>query len=258
MILVLGGTVEGRRLAAGLAADGYAVLLSLGGRTANPRLPEGVEVRCGGFGGAEGLATFLREHDCRVVADATHPFAEAITANAAQACVAADAALVRLERPSWADHPNAAGWSWVDGHAAAAARARSLGQRVLLTVGRQHTLDYVDELGGSFVLARVAEAPQGTLPDAWRLVEARGPFILSDEVALMREHRIDVLVTKDAGGVATEAKLDAARGCGAHVVMLRRPSSQPEGTTVMSVDEALVAVKGLAHEAGMVRCPPAT
>ncbi|WP_345143583.1 precorrin-6A/cobalt-precorrin-6A reductase, partial [Streptomyces mexicanus] len=61
-VLVLGGTTEARELAAALAAHpGVRVTSSLAGRVARPGALAG-EVRVGGFGGAEGLAAWLREH----------------------------------------------------------------------------------------------------------------------------------------------------------------------------------------------------
>ena len=61
-ILILGGTAEARQLAAALVADGVDVISSLAGRVGAPNLPPG-RVRVGGFGGAGGLADYLRrEH----------------------------------------------------------------------------------------------------------------------------------------------------------------------------------------------------
>ena len=114
---------------------------SLAGRTAEPLLTD--RTRVGGFGGAEGLARFLTEHRASAVVDATHPFAATMHANAAAACTAAGVQLLRVERPSWAGHPDADRWRWVDSHADAGAAAASRAP-VLLTAGRQHTPDYVD------------------------------------------------------------------------------------------------------------------
>ena len=55
-ILILGGTTEARQLAGKLAARAD-VTLSLAGRTESP-VQQGVPVRVGGFGGADGLATY--------------------------------------------------------------------------------------------------------------------------------------------------------------------------------------------------------
>src|SRR5213082_3166502 len=98
MILILGGTAEARELAAGLDAAGVSVTSSLAGRVSSPRLPAG-ETRVGGFGGPEALAGWILEHDVRAVIDATHPFAQRISASAAGACRAAAVPLLRLERP---------------------------------------------------------------------------------------------------------------------------------------------------------------
>jgi precorrin-6A/cobalt-precorrin-6A reductase len=58
----------------------------------------------------------------------------------------------------------------------------------------------------------------------------------------MRQHGIDVVVTKDSGGSMTAAKLTAARELGLPVVLVRRPSIPPGVPTVATVDEALAWV----------------
>ncbi|MHA6523957.1 cobalt-precorrin-6A reductase [Tessaracoccus sp. G1721] len=224
MILILGGTAEGRHLAEGLA--GRDAVLSLAGRTRAP-LTAG-EVRIGGFGGVDGLRGYLRGRGVTAVVNATHPFAARMSRNAAEACAAEGIALLRLLRPSWASHPLASTWHWVDGHGDAARLAATLGARPLLTVGRQHTADYVTDLADRDVVARVAEPPIAFLPARWTLLTSRGPFTVDGERELMAAHGIDVLVTKDAGGAHTDAKLGVAAERGAAVVMIWRPAS-PEG-----------------------------
>lgn len=222
VILILGGTREGRELGQALDRLGVAHVVSLAGRTTDPLAPR--SVRVGGFGGPEGLAEYLAEHQVTTVVDATHPFAATMTENAAAACGELGVRLIRVDRPGWQDHPDADAWHWVTDHGEAAATVASLGERrVLLTVGRQHSLAYAPVLGRHAVVARAAEPPDGPLPAPWRLVLARGPFGLDDERRLFAEHGIDCLVTKDAGGSATEAKLTVAREVGAAVVIIRRP-----------------------------------
>jgi precorrin-6A/cobalt-precorrin-6A reductase len=58
-------------------------------------------------------------------------------------------------------------------------------------------------------------------------VQARPPFTVEDEIALMRREGVSVLVTKNAGGNATRAKLDAARHLGLPVIMVARPAKPP-------------------------------
>ena len=130
MILILGGTGEGRRLAARLPGE---VVSSLAGRVTDPRLPEG-EVRIGGFGGVDGLVEWLRANGITGVVDATHPFAATMTAHAVEATARAGVPLLVLRRSGWTAGPGD-DWRWVDSLEEAAADLP--GDRVFLTTGRQ-------------------------------------------------------------------------------------------------------------------------
>ncbi|HSV38447.1 MAG TPA: cobalt-precorrin-6A reductase [Nocardioidaceae bacterium] len=233
MILLLGGTAEARELAARTP-----VLSSLAGRVSNPRLPEG-EVRIGGFGGVDGLASFLSSEGVKAVVDATHPFAAGISANAAAACARVGVPLLRLERPGWSDLAQAGRWHWVDNHEDAAWLAADLGERVFLSTGRQSLPVFEKVL--PVVVARVVEpaVDDALLPEGWLLLLDRGPYTLEGELALLRQHQIDVVVTKDSGGDYTRPKLDAADELGIEVIVVRRPPPPAGVDVVSSVDAAV-------------------
>ncbi|MFF9163829.1 cobalt-precorrin-6A reductase [Streptomyces longwoodensis] len=229
-VLILGGTTEARELAAVLAArPGVRVTTSLAGRVSRPGALDG-EVRTGGFGGAGGLAAWIRDQDVAAVVDATHPFAAGITANAARAAADTGRPLVVLRRPGWSPGPGDR-WHDVPSLEAAAALLPSLGRRALLTTGRLGLVTFAHVTDVHFVV-RSVEPPEPPLPPDTRLVLARGPFTLDDELALLRTHRVDVLVTKDSGGAATSPKLTAARTLGLPVVVVRRPAL-PDGVTAV-------------------------
>jgi precorrin-6A/cobalt-precorrin-6A reductase len=234
-ILVLGGTAEARELAAALDARGARVVSSLAGRVARPRLPAG-EVRIGGFGGSEGLARWLRGHAVRAVVDATHPFAERISVSAARACPAVGVPLLRLERAPWTARPGD-DWHRVADLAAAAALAPALGRRGLLTTGRQGLVAFA-AVEGVWFLVRCVDPPEPPLPRDHVLVLDRGPYTLAGELDLIDQHRIDVVITKDSGGLLTQAKLYAARERGLPVIVVERPQ-RPAVPTVSSVAEAV-------------------
>jgi precorrin-6A/cobalt-precorrin-6A reductase len=236
-VLVLGGTTEARRLAAELAArPGVRVTTSLAGRVSRPGALDG-DVRVGGFGGADGLARWLREHRVDAVVDATHPFAAAITANAARAAAATGIPAVVLRRPGWTPGPDDR-WHWVGSLPEAAALLPSLGRRVFLTTGRLGLAAFA-HLSELHFLVRTVEPPEPPMPQDMEVLLTRGPFTPDDEQALLRAHRVDVLVTKDSGGEATAAKLTAARDLALPVVVVRRPPLPADLTTAPDVPSAL-------------------
>ncbi|PWI12084.1 cobalt-precorrin-6A reductase [Streptomyces sp. NWU339] len=236
-VLVLGGTTEARELAAELTArPGVRVTTSLAGRVARPAAVAG-GMRVGGFGGERGLADWLRDQGVTALVDATHPFAERITANAARAATATGVPLVVLRRPGWQPGPDDR-WHPVPSLDAAAELLPGLGQRVFLTTGRLGLAAFA-RLTRLHFTVRSVEPPEPPVPPHTCVLLDRGPFTVADETALLREHRIDVLVTKDSGGAATSAKLTAARELGLPVVVVRRPPL-PEGVSpVPDVTSAL-------------------
>ena len=233
-VLILGGTAEARALAAALVGAGVHVVSSLAGRVRDPALPVG-EVRIGGFGGVEGLAAWLGKHDVAAVVDATHPFASTMTAHAVSASATAGVPLVVLRRPGWLPEP---GWVWADSLPAAVAALPTLGKRVFLTTGRTSLAAFAD-LDLEF-LVRCVDPPSGPMPRRVQVLLSRGPFTVDGERSLMREHGVDVLVTKDSGGPLTSAKLAAAREEGVTVLVVRRPPL-PTGVEAVDTVEAALA-----------------
>ncbi len=242
-ILILGGTREARALATLISGDGrFDALLSLAGRTANPAaLP--VPVRSGGFGGADGLARFLKEGGFAAVIDATHPFAANISANAVAAAQETGLPLGSLVREPWREVEGDR-WTTVGDVRAAAEVLDSNPRRVFLTVGRQELGAFAAAPQHSYI-ARTIDPPSDTaLPPDFTLIQARPPFDVGAETAFLSEKRIDVLVSKNSGGEETYAKIAAARALGLPVVMVARPH-KPVGVTLTSAADAMSWLEGL-------------
>jgi precorrin-6A/cobalt-precorrin-6A reductase len=236
-VLILGGTTEASAIARALAGDPrFAPVLSLAGRTRSP-VPPPIPWRVGGFGGAEGLAAYIRQERIAALIDATHPFAARMKANAAQANVPRVAVL----RPAW--HAQSGDrWTEVPDMPGAFAALGPQPRRVFLAVGRLELAAF----GPPHTYLIRSIDPPAILPSNATAITARGPFTEAAELALLTQHRIEVLVTKNAGGDATAAKLTAARALGVPVVMVARPPP-PEPPIV---PDAAAALDWLAHQAG--------
>ncbi len=230
-LLLLAGTAEARTLAERLSdLPNLNVTASLAGVTTAPA-PIAAETRRCGFGGAAGLAEYLRNHAIAAVIDATHPFAAQMATNAALACTATATPRLRLIRPAWQPIGD---WREFPDLAAAAA-ALPAHAHALLTSGRKDIAPFAARADLTCLL-RVIE-PVRNLPPHITQLTARPPFALDDELALMRAHAITHLVSKNAGGPG-RAKLDAAVQLALPILMVERPAPPP-GPLAASVAEAV-------------------
>ncbi|MEB3981664.1 cobalt-precorrin-6A reductase [Mycobacterium sp. 663a-19] len=238
-VLLLGGTAEARALAKALHPR-VDIISSLAGRVPEPALPVG-PVRIGAFGGVDGLRRWLQEDRIDAVVDATHPFAATMTAHAVEACAQTQIPHLVLARPAW--DPGAATVVQSDTEA-----AKSIDQqqysRIFLTTGRSGVNAFANS-DAWFLVRAVTEPDAAALPRHHELLLSRGPYRYDDECAIMREHRIDALVTKNSGGEMTRAKLDAAAALGIPVVMVARPPLPAGVRAVGTVQEAADWVAGL-------------
>jgi precorrin-6A/cobalt-precorrin-6A reductase len=237
-ILILGGTGEARILADKLVRMGHQVTTSLAGRTSAPLLPAG-EVHVGGFGGAEGLADFIRRNGFERLVDATHPYAVEIATNAAAAARTLGMRCVRMVRPAWVE-PQYAFWNHVPNIEAAVSAIPS-GARVMLTVGHTGLEAFLARTDCSFIV-RAIEEPERRLPAHASLLVSRPPFFVGAETDLLRREAVSHLVTKNSGGVQTEAKLQAAQVLRVSVIMIARPALPP-AHDVPTVGRAIAALQ---------------
>lgn len=236
-LLILGGTGEAGALARALEDyPNLEVISSLAGRTTGGRDLPGA-LRIGGFGGVDGLAAYLATSDIDLLVDATHPYAAQITRNAADAATAAGVPRLRLLRPPWPEQPGDR-WQRVPDTASAAQALTDYGRNVFLATGRQELAAFAQLTDRRF-LVRLVDPPEAPLelPNA-TVVTGRGTFEEAGDRALLQEHAIDVVVSKNSGGPGAYAKIAAARSLALPVVMIDRPA-EPESETVVDVEAAV-------------------
>ncbi len=219
-VLLLGGTGEGASLAERLAPrTDLEVTSSLAGRVQQPKALQGA-ARTGGFGGIDGLTSYIESNAIDVVIDVTHPFAATMSQHAEAACTATGVPLLAYLRPAWSATDGDC-WQEVADVESAAKSIGLSSKRVFLAIGRQELRAFVGCVDAWF-LVRAIDAPT-ELPQRCEVILDRGPFKFADEVRLLQKYAIEILVSKNSGGESTYAKIAAARTLGIPVVIISRP-----------------------------------
>jgi len=233
-ILLLGGVTEALAIARTLGPEHLYSLAGVG------RVPTDLtcQVRVGGYGGAEGLAQFVRDEGISLILDATHPYAAQISRNAAEAAQLSGVPCWALRRPAWQPQ---VGDDWREvSDWAGLIQALKPFNRPLFTLGRE-PLQHLDDIPpGQFWTLRALEAYPGN--ERCEVIGARGPFLIEDERELFERRAIDVLISKNSGSTATEPKLEVARERGVPVLVLKRPVLATVDREFPTVASALQAI----------------
>lgn len=220
-ILLLAGTVEARELNRILfAIPEVQLITALAGRTRDIAKLSGEMLRQG-FDDVGGLEALLQSAKIDCIIDATHPYAATISQKAANLCKALDVQYLRYDRPPWMPEAEDI-WIAVADMNGAAAKCRNF-QRIFLTIGRQELALFEGLTAKELLIRSVEEMTFNPASSSFTHIQARGPFNLQGEIDLMNAHKIDAVVSKNSGGEATFAKIEAARTLSLPVIMVARP-----------------------------------
>ena len=227
-IVLYSGTTEGRLLSHRLAELGLQITVCVAteyGREEQGTAPN-ITVQCGYQTVAEMCDTICGADLC---IDATHPYAEKVTANIRAACRQCAVPYRRLLRPK--SQTDAANVVVSDASDAAAYLAAQEGN-ILLTTGAKEIAAYkciAPERLFVRVLpmhASLTACEQAGIPSR-HIIAVQGPFSAAFNEILLREYDIRYLVTKDGGSVGGfEQKREAAQRTGAQLIVIARPEEQ--------------------------------
>lgn len=255
-LLLLGGTADGRKLASALHQQHVEVIYSIAGLVRMPQLD--CMVISGGFSQLGGLQSYIEQQKITAILDVTHPYAQQMSINAALAAKACAIPYWRFHRPQWQAliagnvAENVAGnvvdnWQFFE-HLTQLPQLLSAYQHVFFTLGQLDagliaSLEPCLTPGFQRHLVRTAAPSKATLSDSMHWLKGIGPFSVDDEIALMKQHQIDVLVTKNSGGSSTYAKLEAARLLKIPVLMQTRPQLPSADTLFIEPSAVLQHIK---------------
>lgn len=242
-VLVFSGTTEGRTLARWLASNGVMVHVRVATEYGATVMgdEDSIDVQVGSCGGAEGIASVIREGMFDTVVDATHPYASTVSKHIREGCAAAGAECIRIARGSsglgYSDDVTAVGsvaeavdyLMTAEGNILAATGAKEIGEYTRIPGYRERVVARVLSTASS--VARCAEFGF----EGRNLICGQGPFSEETNYAALMQAGAKYMVTKDSGTVGGfEEKVRAARRAGARIVLVRKPDDDG-----VSYDEAV-------------------
>jgi len=230
-ILILGGTSDAISIAQSLITSHYEVTYSIAGIVRQPDLD--CRVLSGGFRiqntaqgqqqfdhGAEGMQWHIQQEGYELIVDATHPYAFQISENIVVSAKNVGVPVWRYLRMPWKELVDD-NWLEFDSMKEIISQLEPY-QKPFFTVGREVFSNVDLRTPNQKWLVRSAGVETANIPDIAELKEI-GPFKLEDELALFKSHGVDVLISKNSGGEAVAAKLEAARLLDIPVFFLNRP-----------------------------------
>ena len=232
MILILGGTSDGRKLGRFLMANGYNVLITTVSEYGKNLVDkdEAAEVVMGPLT-ENSLQEIIKTYQVSHLIDATHPYAQVISQLARTVAASIPIPYIRYQRPTtdYCAHPLIRKVPDLD---AALRMAGSLGENIFCTLGVKMLSQVKSHpaLQGKRLIVRVLPevnslkycSELGLKPPD--IVAMQGPFSHELNRALFEHYQSHVLLTKDSGTAGgTDTNLSAALDLGIYVIMLPRP-----------------------------------
>lgn len=233
MILVLGGTTEGREISKLLSDNGYSYTLSVvseyGLKIAENALGGRQRILNGALD-IDGFVRLIDENQISAVVDASHPFAAAASKNSFKAAAKTNIPYIRYEREKCLFPKNVL-ITYADKFNEAAFLSAEYSGVIFLTVGGNHVSAFMNGvMDGHRVVARVLPTPESITNcvnagiDGSNIIAAQGPFSKDFNKACLREYEASVLVTKNSGDVGgTREKVDAAVDLNVPVIIIEPP-----------------------------------
>ena len=214
MILVFGGTTEGRKAAEVLEEAGSVFFYST--KTGEQYITLHHGRRIDGALDAEAMTTFCQEHDIRLMVDAAHPFASQLHETIAQVSSSLQIPVVRYERIYPPRDPDI---TWIDDYSQVPTDIRSL----LATTGVQSIskLRYLEGKGVKVYYRILDRESSKALASKQGASEEQLCYYSNpDEIPI----RADAMLLKESGvsGGFCE-KVEAAKALGMKVIALKRP-----------------------------------
>lgn len=230
-VLIFGGTTEGRQLAEFCAAKGIYAAVSTATEYGAELLPQSGFIReLVGKLDEQEIFALLENGDYSVVIDATHPFARNVSQNVRNACVESGKRYLRLLR----EDSGAPCGNVFNNISEIVEYLNTNSRKALITTGGNSLAEYTKVYDFRTRLTVRILPAEGAAERCTELgfatenvILEKGPFTVFQNIRDIKRAGAEILVTKESGNAGGfPEKAEAARQCGAELVVLRRPVEQ--------------------------------
>ncbi|TCT13792.1 precorrin-6A/cobalt-precorrin-6A reductase [Natranaerovirga pectinivora] len=234
MILLLGGTSDGLKLAKELYAYTKDIIMSTATDYGHLIAEEAFQgkVIWGQMDERELLA-FCEAYKINHIIDATHPYAQIISENAIKVCKALNINYWRYERPASIED-NIVNVIWCKDYYEAGEYINKREGNVLVTTGSRHIdkfLEGIENIERVFVrvlpITENIKKLENLKLTPKQIIAIQGPFSMKMNKEMLDHIKAKFLLTKESGTIGhTKEKIEAALHCGVEVIMIKRPLVQ--------------------------------
>ena len=222
-ILIIGGTNEGNILASFLENHNFEYIISYAG-IVEEVYKKTFRKRVGGFGGKTGILDFIKKNKITHVIDASHPFSIKISVNTFNVCESCNIPIVNFTRKPWAEKKGD-NWIKVRNFEESVNHLKGKAKNVFLAIGKKN-LHVYKKYSQHFYLLRVINNNNITnfFPNQ-KYITYDPSYNVKEEVKVLKNYKIDVIVSKNSGGELAYCKIVAARKLKIPVIIIARPKS---------------------------------
>lgn len=229
MILLLGGTIDSRKIASLLSQDKINFIASTVSQYGKELASQNASQVISQAMDEEALIEFIKEKKIKIILDASHPFAKNVSINTIRAAQAQGIRYVRFERPE--ERSNSDIVFYVKSLEEAAEAALEIGNNILLTIGSRGLMTFKEVAEKKNLFARVLPELESirACKDAGigpgKIIAMQGPFSDDFNKLLIKEKNIDLLISKSSGKEGgLDEKIAAAEESGCKLVIIERPT----------------------------------
>lgn len=171
------------------------------------------------------MVNYIQNNQITHIIDASHPFSNKISLNTFNACNLSKTPLIRLYRKPWYKKKKDV-WIRVKSFFESTNYLKGKPKNIFLAIGKKY-LNLYKEFDQHFYLLRLLENKEKKkFFTNQKCILSRGPFDVETDKKILKNHNIELIISKNSGGDGAYSKIVAARELKIPVIIISRPKTK--------------------------------